>query len=230
MTTTRTEKQNSVAQLLASEFKIDAERVYFLKPDKPEEPWLPAESLVTIARQSGEFRAIDESFDQFIEPLHQVVHRATVIDQDGRTYTRSGVATVGERAANSAQREVLDEHALAAGRAVSAALTAAGFNPLRPGSVIPLDSRRGGAQADAAGADEAQSRNTDLKRIHALAVEKGLIRMMPGGGRDLTEYRRMLREKFNANTAADFSATQRASLINYLTQLPVEIDEFADVA
>lgn len=223
MIQTRTEQQQTIADRLANEFDIDGERILFLNPDKPEEPWLPAEALVTIARQSGNFQAIDESFDQFIAPLQQVVHRATVIDRDSRTYTRSGVSTINERTD-------IDDHALAAGRAVSAALTAAGFNPLRPGAVVSIKSHTQ-QQTTLSQADEAHSRNVDLKRIHALATEKGLILPLAGGAWDRAGYRRLLSEKYGINTAAGFDATQRASLINHLQQLPdVVADEFADVA
>ncbi len=217
----RSLQQQAVVDRLVQQFDIDAERVYFLNEEKPEEPWLPAESLLTIARQSGNFQTIDESFDQYIAALSQVVHRATVIDRDGRTYTRSGVATIGER-------EEVDAHALAAGRAVSAALTAAGFNPLRPGAVVALDLR---LSAGAPLAEEAQTRNTDLKRIHAIAERKGLIVPLPGGGWDRAGYRRLLAEKYGVNTSAGFDATQRASFINLLEQLSDAFaDEFADVA
>jgi len=217
-------KQEDIKNQLAGQFSIDPERIYFLNEKKPEEPWLPAEALITIARQSGEFQGIDETVAQYIQPLNQVVHSATAVDKDGRSYTRSGVATIGER-------EDLDAHALAAGRAVSAALTAAGFNPLRPGVVVSLDLKIPVDSAHAGLADEAQLRNKDLKQIHALAVEKNLIRIMPGNNKDMTAYRALLKEKFGTNTAAAFDATQRASLINHLSQLPeVIVDEFADVA
>jgi hypothetical protein len=222
MKQTRTKKQQEIADQLASQYDIDAERVLFLNEDKPEEPWLSAEALITVARQSGDFQAIDESFNQFISQLNQVVHSATVIDKEGRTYTRSGVATIGER-------EEIGEHALAAGRAVSAALTAAGFNPLRPGTVVPVQPRA--TSAAQSQADEAHSRNIDLKRIHKLAEEKGLIRRLTSGMFDRTGYRELLVEKFGTNTAAHFNQTERASLINFIQQLPDAVeDEFADVA
>lgn len=217
---TRTQKQDEIAARLASEFDIDADRILFLNPDKPEEPWLSAEALVTIARRSGNFQAIDETFNQYIAPLNQVVHSATVVDKDGRSYTRSGVATIGER-------EEVDDHTLAAGRAVGAALTAAGFNPLRPGGVVSIHQSRQQA-AGQSQADPAQSRNTDLKRIHALAVEKGLIKTLPGDQRDMVEYRKALKANYGVTSAAGFDVHQRASLINYLEQLP-DVDEFADV-
>lgn len=218
-------KQEGVAKDLARRFGIDPERIYFLNEDKPDEPWLPAEALVTIARQTEDFQTIDESFDQYIGPLNQVVHRATVITKDGRTYTRSGVATIGER-------QDIDDHALAAGRAVSAALTAAGFHPLRPGSVVSDNGRQpAGAQpAD----DVAEQRRVDLRRIHALAEQKGLIKPRPGGLWDRTAYRQFLLDNYQTNTAVGFDSVQRASLINALEQLPeagddVE-DEFREVA
>lgn len=221
--TTRSAKQQTIAEGLAFKFNIDADRVLFLNPDRPEEPWLPAESLITIARQTEMFQTIDESFDQFIEPLKQVVHRAMAIDKQGRTFTRSGVATVGER-------EDIDDHALAAGRAVSAALTAAGFNPLRPGSLVAFGTQVN-APAQGGAADEAMMRNKDLKRIHALAAEKGLIVPLGAGAWDRTGYRRFLKEKYGTNTAANFDSLQRTSLINALEQLEDAVDdEFANVA
>jgi hypothetical protein len=219
MKTARTNKQQEIAERIAREFEIDADRVLFLNSDKPEEPWLSAEALVTITRRSGNFRAIDEGYDQYIEQLKQIVHRATVTDSEGRVYTRSGVATIGER-------EDIDDHALAAGRAVGAALRAAGFDPLKPGAVVSSTPRQ---QAGAAQGDEANSRNTDLKRIHALAEEKGLIRRGPNDSIDRTGYRAFLLANYNTTTAVSLGEAQRASLINAIEQLPaVEEDEFAE--
>jgi hypothetical protein len=221
--------QQEIAKRIAEQFSIDAERVYFLKPDKPEEPWLPAESLTTIARQSGNFQAIEDRFDQFIPQLNQVVYSATVVDKDDRHFTRGGVATIGEH-------KELDEHALASGRAVSAALTAAGFNPLRPGSIVELNLKLSGQGQQAV--DEAQLRTQDLKTIHLLAVKRGLIKMLPGNVRDAVAYRRMLKAKFDVTSTVNLDATRRASLINFLTNasdtelatfLSEEADEFASL-
>lgn len=219
---TKTLQQESISLKLSEQFNIDPERILFLNEKNPEEPWLSAEALVTIARQTGNFQTIDESYDQLIVPLNQVVHRATVIDREGRTYSRCGIATIGER-------EDIDDHALAAGRAISAALTAAGFNPLRPGAVVTLDLT---LQSDSpANAAEAQSRNADLKRIHKIAEVKGLITRKPGGGWDRTGYRQFLTDNYKTNTAAAFDALQRASLINALERLQdAVVDEFAEVA
>lgn len=223
MKTARTDNQQRIADQLAKEFEIDGDRVLFLNEDKPEEPWLSAEALVTIARRTDNFNGIDEGFDQFIPQLNQIVHRATVTDKAGRVYTRSGVATVGER-------QDIDDHALAAGRAVSAALTAAGFNPLRPGAVVSLGARP--QQESATQGDEINARNLDLKRIHAIAERKGLIRQN-GNVVDRAAYRAFLLANFKVTTAATFDQTQRASLINLLEQLPdasEDDDEFAQVA
>ena len=215
-------KQETIRMQLAEQFNIDPERILFLNEKNPDEPWLNAEALTTIARQSGQFQAIDEEFNQYIERLNQIVHSATVVDREGRSYTRSGVATIGESSE-------IDDHGLAAGRAMSAALTAAGFNPLRPGAVNTLDLNLPTDQPVIS--DEAQSRNQDLKRIHKLAEVKGLIIPTPGGGWDRTKYRQMLMEKYEVNTAAGFDQLQRASLIQVLEQMPdVVVDEFAEVA
>jgi hypothetical protein len=219
----RTLKQQEIANRLASEFDIDGERILFLNDDKPEEAWLNAEALTTIARQSGNFQELDEGFNQYVPALNQIIHAATVVDGNGRRYTRIGVATMGE------SKEV-SEHDLAAGRAMSAALTAAGFNPLRPGGLVTLDLTLSQDNNLSARVDEARSRTTDLKRIHALAVEKGLI-TFPGGVKDLSKYRAELKKNYGVATAGSFDANQRASLINFLERMSdIEVDEFADVA
>ncbi len=216
----RTNRQQEIADSLAKQFDIDGERILFLNQDKPEEPWLNAEALTTIARRSGMFREIDEGFSQYVTVLDQVIHTATVVDAEGRRYTRTGVATRGESSE-------IDDHGLAAGRAISAALTAAGFNPLRPGAVVVAESTRTITDQ----VDEARLRTKDLKQIHSLGVQKGLITLLSGGGRDLTKYRDRLADKFGVRSAGGLDAETRASVINYLQQLPdAEEDEFAAVA
>jgi hypothetical protein len=223
--TTRTNKQQSIAEKLAAQHNIDADRILFLNEQKPEEAWLPAESLITIARQSEMFLNIVEGFDQYIAELKQIVHTATVVNTAGRSFARTGVATVDER-------EDIDDHSLAAGRAVSAALTAAGFNPLRPGSLVAVGSQQAAqTPASSAQADEAASRNSDLRRIHALAAEKGLIIPLSGGLWDRMGYRQFLKQHYQTHTAANFDPIQRASLINALERLEdADGDEFRDVA
>lgn len=214
-------RQEQIRKELAEKFNIDPERVLFLNEKKQEEPWLSAEALVTIARQSENFQAIDEGYDQYIPQLDQIVHRATVIDKNGRSYSRCGIATVRER-------EDVDDHALAAGRAVGAVLTAAGFNPLRPGGVVTLDLNLG-QDAGQVKVEAVRELNLDLKQIHALAIEKGLIKHLPGGMKDVSEYRKLLKDKFGVSSSTEMAAEMRQSFINHMRQMP-DYDEFAQVA
>src|SRR5436853_7896891 len=89
---TFTESQQAVVASLRTKFEIDDDQIRFLNPEKPNEPWLSAEGLMSIARQTTAFRSISERFDSFIPELMQVVHCATVVDQEGRTFERTGVA------------------------------------------------------------------------------------------------------------------------------------------
>ena len=215
-----TENQRKVIEQLTTRFNIDPDQIKFLNPDRPDEPWLSAEALITIARQSGNFRTIEEEFSQYIQPLHQVVHIATVIDHEGRVYRRTGVATIGESVPGRGEP---DEHALAASRALAAALRAAGFHPLRPGTVVQIDAVRRLAEATPPAPvstdDSAQLRNIDLRQIHMLAQKKGLIRDL-GGRKDMSGYRAWLMETFGVETAAALNETERASAINALRLLP----------
>ncbi|OLE52658.1 MAG: hypothetical protein AUG51_16945 [Acidobacteria bacterium 13_1_20CM_3_53_8] len=197
---------------LHDRFGIDPNRVLFFKPG---EPWLPSEELIAIARQADVFQSIHESFDQDIPSLSQVAHTAMVTDKMGRTFSRSGVATIGEMI----EGKEVDAHDLAASRALRNAMGAAGFNPFRVGAAITLDLS---LKHD----EEAQQRNKDLRRIHALAVEKRYIKPVPGSPSDTTEYRNMLREKYGVISAAGFDATQRLSLINHLEQVePLAVEQ-----
>lgn len=217
MNSSRTQQQQEVVNLIASKYEIDTERILFLNENKPEEPWFPAEELMSIARQAGGFQAISEQFDQFIPNLNQVVHIATVVDAQGRTYSQSGVATMGESLRHTS--EVIDEHALARSRALSAALRAAGFYPLRAGSVINLELDVKPSSSPVA--DETEARNRDLRQIHVLAERKGLIREGVGGGnKDMSGYRTWLTEAYGTHSAATLNPVKRKSVINALNQLP----------
>lgn len=218
-TQTRTPQQQALANDLAQAHNIDPERVLFLRDDKPLEPWLPPEALITIARQSDKFKHLDEGFQEYIAPLNQVVHHATFIDADGNTFGRSGVATIKEGDAVE-----VDAHVIAAGRAISAALTSGGINPLRPGSVIP-NGRPSVVEAAAA-----ESRRVDLARIHKLAKDKGLIVVeVPGAKADATGYRAFVARHFpeSKGTAAGFNDVARKSLIDLLDQYVP--DEFSEI-
>lgn len=221
MNSQRTQTQQSVISQLTQKFEIDEEKILFLNPNKPDEPWLSAEVLMSIARQSGGFQTIEESFDQYIPGLEQVAHTAIVVDKDGRVYKRSGVASLSETVGGDKP----DVHALAGSRALNAVLTAAGFHPLRAASVVPLDTKREPHTL----ADEAASRAKDLKRIHAIAERKGLITEGTGGVKDMSPYRSWLMEHHGTTTAANLNPIQRASVINALGQWP-DIDDETQIA
>jgi hypothetical protein len=217
---TRTREQELVIDALQMQFGLngaDTEGILFLDRSKKLKPWFPYDVGLTIARQSDDLGGIEEHYISYIDPLRQVVHSATVTDARGRTFTRSGVAKIGEKLDNE---ETPDEHRLAGARALNAALDAAGFNPLKAGSSaleLNLPPREHIAQ------DESASRRKDLKQIHLLAAQKGLIvpQEEDAARNDMTEYRKFLADNFQGrNSAADFSSAERAILINLLRELP----------
>jgi len=215
---TRTPEQQRVVDDLKSQFDIDTEGILFLNREKPLEPWLPYDVLETIARQSGKFQAIEEHCINIIGvgARVEVVHSATVTDPEGRTYTRSGVARLGEQLENE---DTPNEHNLAASRALNAALRAAGFSPLKAGSVV-LDLRL--PPREHAAADQEASRLEDTKIIHAIAREKGLVKdaSEEGGRKDMSGYRALVEELFGTTTSVGLSPAERAILINTLRELP----------
>ena|ERR1044072_2410013 len=217
-----TEQQQAVVTALRKTFEIDDDEIRFLNPEKPQEPWLSSGALMSIARQTGAFQTISERYDKYIEALNQVVHVATVIDKEGRSFERTGVATVGENLSLTGAREI-DAHALAGARALNAALRAAGFHPLRAGSVINLDLNLPKSGA----VDNAAQRDIDLGHIHAVAEEKGLIRKQAGGKKDVSLYKTFLFDTFGVHTVAMLNQAERASIIEALRQLPDVADEQA---
>ena len=139
-TNSRSVAQQQVIDALCKRFEIDTEGIRFLNSKKPTEPWFPAEVLQSIARQSEHFRGSAVVFSTNIEPLKQMVHVATVTDSDDRTFTRSGAAGLNERIPDSPNAdERFDPHSLAASRAATAAFAAAGFNPMKAASAVPLN-------------------------------------------------------------------------------------------
>ncbi|HYX72154.1 MAG TPA: hypothetical protein VE732_05235 [Nitrososphaera sp.] len=216
MIQSRTPQQKEIVSQLTKQFEIDSDRILFLNPRRPEEPWLPAEELLIIARKVGGFQSIGEQFDQFIPGLNQYVHIATVIDKDGRTYSRSGIATEGETLPNT--EETFDPHDLAASRALGAALRAAGFYPFRAGSVIDLNLKlsRPSNPVEA----EAESRNADLAAIHIEAEKKGLIVEGVGGRKDISGYKNWLFENWGVTSAGALNPVERQSAIAALKQMP----------
>lgn len=204
--------QAEVIAKLKGQFDVDEDQILFLNPDDPDEPWIPPGELTSIARQSGAFTNIAEGFDSYIDPLKQIVHSATVIDNAGKVFTRTGVATIGERAAGNDRG--VDEHALAAARAIGSALRSAGFDPFRSGSIVSLK------QVKRPTASEAEDRVNDLRAIHSIAREKGLITKTDEGATDDRAYRDWLYKHFRVMSAARLDEPTRKSLINKLKQEP----------
>jgi hypothetical protein len=227
-------QQAAIAADLARQYGIDRERIYFLNNRKPLEYWIPPDQLTVAARAVGGFQSLDERFDRFEEKLNQVFHIATVVDEQGRTFVRSGVATIGER---TLAGDDFDEHQLAGGRAISAALTAAGCNPFKGGeqALKPVatfaDANEGSGKAPVA----RQEHNHDMAQIHILASQAGLI-TRDGGFVDASQYRAWLLENFNITTSVQADQATRAGIINALqrqirgNQSSLSLEEMAEEA
>src|SRR5262249_14865657 len=81
-------------------FDIEVDLIRFFDKERPDKPWFPAEVLMSMARQSDQFRSVEEKFDKPIPGFNQFVHQATVVDAKDRLFGRSGAATIGERLPN----------------------------------------------------------------------------------------------------------------------------------
>lgn len=198
--------KTQILKELHQRYGIDPSAVLFFENG---EPWLRSELLIQIARQSERFQSIDDDFDQVIAGLNQIVHKAHLIDLEGKRFSFCGVATIGEKLPSG---EVADPHELAASRALVRTLNAAGFNPFKPASVVPFPT--------AAVEDDPVQRLSDLSLIHIMAQELGLIL-----GRDKGRYVEWLRHNYATDTAADLDAKQRASAISALKFLVAELAE-----
>lgn len=204
-----TKTQTDIVSRLVETYGIDGSRILFLNPKNPNDPWIPVSQLEIIARQIEGYRDSEVEFDQFIEPTHQFIYKATVIDSQNRRFTRPGVATIGESPIDG---EDFDPHYLAAGRALSAALKSAGFHPCE------VDFRRE-TKAEFSGSvpvEDAKNRQNQLGVIHEKAKQKGLIVKLYDGTQDLTRYKEKLFEKFNIESAAELDEKGRLSVINWL--------------
>lgn len=213
-----TSGQQAVVKQLVDRWSLDPERILFLKAHKPTEPWLNYEALTVVARGSGRFRSLSESFATFVPELKHVVHSATVVDSEGFDFTRSGAAAIGE---TLFEGDVVDEHDLAATRALRKALDSAGFDIVKASSVVAIDLNL--PKEEHRERDEANARLQDLRTIHKLAAQKGLIVPLQedASRNDMTAYREWLAEHFEgASSAAGFAATNRSIAINLLRQLP----------
>jgi hypothetical protein len=218
--TARTANQQAVIAKLEEIFGLsseDTEGILFLKPNKPLKPWLPYDVALAIARQSPDLRSVTDRYVDYITALQQVVHSATVTDSKGREFTCTGIATIGETLPNE---DIPDEHRLAKARGLNGALDMAGLNPLKTEPQV-LDLKLSG-QRESAILDEAAARSKDLRQIHALAHEKGLIKLTDDEPPvvDISQYLQFLTNNFGVNSAAKMQPVERAQLINKLTFLP----------
>lgn len=191
-------------------------RCLFFRKDE-DEPWIPPDILEAIARKTGTFQHIGVVHDKYVREREQVIYTGTVIDQQERNYTRTGVALIGEAPSGFD----IDTDVLAQGRALGAALTAAGFNPFKASSVVetkepshsgPLNEEQKQLHQLE---DESTLRLKDLRQIHAIAERKGLIH-----GRDMSRYRNWLLQYYGTTTAAIMDAASRAAVINQLNDAP----------
>lgn len=193
----RTNEQQTIVNQIVEKFGINGERILFLNPNKPTEAWIPPSELKTIARNFGEFQAMSFKLCQVIEATNQIVVEATITDKNGVVYQNFGVATIGENLPNG---ETVSAEDLARGRALSAVLDDAGFNPLKSNSVIQMNVS--GVETKTF-ASKAVARTNDIRRIHALAKEAELI-----VDSDKTQYRKWLFSEFGQW----FSAPETASV------------------
>ena len=201
--------------------------------DNANEPWIPPDVLQGIANDIGTFSFIGIEFSQYVRELEQHIWTATVVDDKGRTFVRPGVATIGEEsgAGEDGSGLNIDAHLLAQGRALQAALSAAGFHPFKPAyrggkkaQDVPSHTGQRPTERDVElqrRADESALRGKDLRQIHALAEECGLMI-----GSDRRNYRRWLVANYNVKTAALMTAGERASVINALSQITATDDAY----
>lgn len=167
------------------------------------QPWLSSEQLTTIARTSAKFSSVVVQFNSKVDD--QIIYYANVTDDQGRNYGRTGVATIGETLHNG---ETADPHELAASRSLRSVLAMAGFDVFKTAPVVPL-------RAVESRAIEMVTRSSQIKRLHALATERGLIIRTPEGV-DRSGYTAWLEEEFNCSSCAGFTETEFELAINKL--------------
>lgn len=195
------QEQRQIAEWYAERFGIEAGEVLFLNDRDPYEPWFNKDALLAICRTSPKVREVGERFDQFCAQLKQVIHTARLVRDDNKVFEMSGVATIGEKLGGKA----VDEHKLAAARALRSAMDGAGFNPLKPSTLV---------EASGGAVDQSGTRLNELKTIHILARRVGLI-----DGKDHSKYRKFIKERFGTATAGTLDQKQRASLISLLRSM-----------
>lgn len=221
---TPNEKQRAKLAILKQNFGLsDAEldRCLYFRTDQ-EEPWIPSDILEAIARLTGGFETISSVYDKVRTETQHLVYAGLVVDREGRSYPRSGVAKIdGETVGGT----LFDGDALAENRALSASLQAAGFDPFKAGSVVsigklehgpsrsgtPLDDRQKELQQIT---DAAELRTKDLRQIHAVAEKKGLI-----VDKNDRLYRRWLMDNFQLTSSAFVDHETRMTIVAKLNEL-----------
>ena len=242
-----TEKQRAQLVTLKKNFGLsdsDIAKCLIFGPDQY--PWIPTDLRVQIARSTKLFADIEPEFVAHVGSLNQIICKGRVTDLDGRSITRIGVATIGEKPGGNE----IDALKLAEGRAIGAALDDQGFNPFKTGFVAVaiaiggIGSKSGPSfgerLTDAKAAIvksiqdddekireiayEAELRNKDLRQIHKLATDCGLT-----VGKDQRQYRVWLHEHYGVISAVLLDAQTRASVINALAFIEVAPDYLVDV-
>lgn len=210
--------QKANLEILRKNFGLsdsELERCLYFR-QKQDEPWIPPDITIAIARHIPSIRHIASAYEKFVPELQQVVFSAIVTDIHERSFQRIGIATVGEQP-NGLEIEAAT---LAEGRALNAVLNAAGVNPFKAGAAFKLELPAPPTEMERKYfhvTDQAESRTKDLRQIHAAAEHAGLI-----VGKDLRRYRNWLDETFGTRTAATLSAEERAQVINKLNLLDIE--------
>jgi hypothetical protein len=219
-TENRTETERETVKQLADTFGIDPTRIIFFEPNKP---WIPSSELMGIARTHGKFTKVSVGFGQYIEATKQTICTAEIVDAEGRTFSNFGIASDGEH-------EQIDSVVLASGRALSATLNDAGFNPLKTNSKFETDfEAEFEAIKNTQPVTAADKRLRDIRTIKSLATEAGLIvdskDQFGKFHRDETAYRGFLFTEFPGwfdsvehASAGILDAMQRQMTINKLVR------------
>lgn len=213
-------QQKGIVERLVEKYGIDGSKVLFLNSKNWLEPWIPPSELKSIARISGGFKRIAVRYDNYIAATEQVICVAEIVDNDGVEYSNFGVATIGETNGLGAE---ISADVLASGRAMSATLNDAGFNPLKSNSVVNAENSDNVQNVRDFG-EASVKRLRDLNRIHALAEEAGLIVRREDKSRDKAKYRSWLYIKFphffnspGEASSSGLTESERQQVINQLT-------------
>ena len=205
MSATRlTDQQQEQLDYLMTEYGIEPDQVKWFESG---DPWLSSKALIKIARFSGLIKEITKGIDKTIPEFSQVAHFARAVDREGFSLQLVGVAAISEPLWNG---EIADEHELAGSRALVNVLDAFGVNPLK-------GTQKSGTPAE-------QHRLKQIKEIHALARDCGLITEDEEGLQVLTAYRDFLAQwSLRAigrvvTTSVALDQLGRASLISALRE------------